>query len=79
VARNIHVPTLIIAGEDDWPIVRDDKALADLIPAEHRFVVVPNAGHLFEGPGQSERVAELSAAWFAEKLGTARASRRPGE
>ncbi len=68
VARNVRVPTLVIAGEDDWPIVRDDEELAGQIAGEHSFVVIPAAGHLFEGPGQAERVAELSAAWFGEKL-----------
>jgi len=69
VASNVHAPTLVIAGSEDWPIVREDEALATLIPAEHDFVVVPGAGHLFEGPGQAERVAELTADWFIAKLG----------
>jgi putative phosphoribosyl transferase len=68
IAPHVRVPTLVIAGEQDWPIVRDDEALTALIGGEHRFVVIPEAGHLFEGPGQSVKVADLSAKWFADQL-----------
>ena len=67
-ASRIHAPTLVIAGEDDIPIVEEDRALADALGGEHRFVTIAGAGHLFEGPGQQEEVAEHSASWFAEKL-----------
>ena len=32
------------------------------------FAVVPGATHLFEEPGTLDRVAELAAAWFGERL-----------
>lgn len=34
-----------------------------------QIVVVPGAGHLFEGPGQLERVAELAVEWFRAHMG----------
>jgi putative phosphoribosyl transferase len=68
LASDIHAPTLVISGERDVPIVDEDRALADVIAGEHRFVVIPGAGHLFEGPGQIEEVAQLSASWFIGHL-----------
>jgi pimeloyl-ACP methyl ester carboxylesterase len=67
-AAGIEAPTLVIAGALDVPIAEEDRALAEALAGEHEFAVIPGAGHLYEGPGQSERVAELSAAWFVEKL-----------
>ena len=67
-AARIEAPTLVIAGEQDVPIVEEDRALAEAFAGEHEFAVIPGAGHLYEGPGQSERVAELSVGWFVQKL-----------
>ncbi len=68
VAREVRVPTLVIAGEHDWPVVSEGETLASLIAADHSFVVIPEAGRLFEGHGQAAHVALLSAKWFADHL-----------
>jgi len=36
-------------------------------PAE--LEVIEGAGHLFEGPGELEKVARLAAEWFNKHLG----------
>ena len=36
---------------------------------DHDLVIVPGAGHLFEGPGELEHVAALAADWFLKRLG----------
>ena len=67
-AARIRATTLVIAGANDIPIVEEDRALADAIAGPHHFDVVPHAGHLFEGPGEMERVADLSVDWFVSHL-----------
>jgi hypothetical protein len=39
------------------------------MPGETRLEIVPGATHLFEEPGELERVAELAAAWFVDHAG----------
>ncbi|GAA3507253.1 phosphoribosyltransferase family protein [Streptomyces showdoensis] len=64
----VTAPTLLIVGGAD-PLVLDLNERAQRrLRCEHRLVTVPGAGHLFEEPGQLERVGELAAAWFAERL-----------
>jgi len=67
-AARIRATTLVIAGEADIPIVEEDRALAEVIAGPHRFEVIPHAGHLFEGPGEMERVSDLSVDWFVSHL-----------
>lgn len=67
-AAHIRATTLVIAGEADIPIVEEDRALAEVISGPHRFEVVAHAGHLFEGPGEMERVSDLSVGWFVSHL-----------
>lgn len=73
-AARIRATTLVIAGEADIPIVEEDRALAEVIDGPHHFEVIPHAGHLFDGPGEMERVSDLSVNWFVSHL---RASTRP--
>lgn len=73
-AARIRATTLVIAGANDIPIVEEDRALADVIAGPHHFDVVPHAGHLFERPGEMERVTDLSVDWFVSHL---RADMRP--
>jgi len=68
-ARYVKVPTLVIVGGEDAPILLDARTLMELLAGEKRLEIVPGAGHLFEGLEQMEKAAELTVDWFAEKLG----------
>lgn len=67
-ASRIEAPTLVVAGSADIPIVEEDRALAEALGGEHEFRTIEGAGHLFEGEGQAEEVAEHSVDWFVSKL-----------
>ncbi|MFJ3906790.1 phosphoribosyltransferase family protein [Streptomyces sp. NPDC090025] len=64
----VTAPTLLVVGGAD-PLVLDLNRRAErLLRCEHRLVVVPGAGHLFEEPGVLAQVGTLAAAWFADRL-----------
>jgi putative phosphoribosyl transferase len=66
VLERVRVPTLLIVGGDDEPVLSlNREALAQLV-GDHRLVVVPGATHLFEEPGALETVATLAADWFED-------------
>lgn len=66
----VVAPTLlIVGGKDDLVLELNKRALAALND-ESSLEVVEGAGHLFEEPGTLERVAELAAGWFRDRLGT---------
>lgn len=69
---DVHVPVLLIVGGDDRDVLGMNQEAARHL-ADHRIAVVPGAGHLFEGPGQLEQVADLARDWFLGHLPT-----RPG-
>jgi putative phosphoribosyl transferase len=68
----VAAPTLLIVGALDYEVLELNRQSQGLLP-DSRLEVVPGATHLFEEPGTLERVVELAADWFAEKL------RRRGE
>lgn len=67
-ARLVVAPTLIIVGGADTVVLDEGRALYAELAGDKRLEIIPGAGHLFEGPGEMDRVAELSAEWFAQKL-----------
>lgn len=66
--ETIHAPTLLIVGGDDRAVLTLNRDAAEYLE-NAEVAIVPRAGHLFEGPGELERVTELAAAWFREHLG----------
>lgn len=64
----VSVPTLLIVGGDDVPVIAMNRAAAARMSAEVRLEIVPGASHLFEEPGALERVAALAARWFEDHL-----------
>jgi putative phosphoribosyl transferase len=64
----VRVPTLLIVGGDDTPVLDLNRSAATRLGGPCDVVVVPGATHLFEEPGALERVAELAAGWFARNL-----------
>jgi dienelactone hydrolase len=64
----VRVPTLLIVGSKDEPVIQMNRdALAEL-EAEATLEIVPGATHLFEEPGTLDEVARLARAWFERWL-----------
>jgi putative phosphoribosyl transferase len=69
--QEVHQPTLLIVGERD-PIVIDlNRQVMNRLEGEKRFVIIPDASHLFEEPGALEQVARLARDWFVRYLQSA--------
>jgi pimeloyl-ACP methyl ester carboxylesterase len=64
----VQVPTLLIVGGDDGPVIEMNQEAYDQMVCERRMVIVPGASHLFEEPGTLEEVARLAAEWFTRYL-----------
>ncbi|MBE7385663.1 MAG: dienelactone hydrolase family protein [Leptolyngbya sp. SIO1E4] len=64
----IKVPTLLIVGGDDTPVVALNQKAYQYIPAEKHLKIIPGATHLFEEPGTLEQVAQLASQWFRKYL-----------
>jgi putative phosphoribosyl transferase len=64
----VSVPTLLIVGGLDTPVIQMSRAAMAQMPGEVRLDIVPSATHLFEEPGTLERVAILAAGWFSRYL-----------
>ncbi|MGA8145848.1 MAG: phosphoribosyltransferase family protein [Candidatus Acidiferrales bacterium] len=63
----VRVPTLLIVGGDDEPVIAMNReALAHLKCPDKRLVIIPGATHLFEEPGTLEDVARVAAEWFTQ-------------
>jgi len=72
--RRVQVPTLLIVGGNDVPVIGlNRKALDQLGAEEKQLVIVPRATHLFEEPGTLEEVARLAADWFTRHLSPTKA------
>jgi putative phosphoribosyl transferase len=76
VLHLISVPTLLIVGELDEPVLSINSSALELLKGPKRLAVVRGASHLFEEPGALEEVARLSAEWFSAYL-TAQATNAP--
>jgi dienelactone hydrolase len=64
----VGAPTLFVVGGADTEVLElNREALAELTCTKE-LAVVEGAGHLFEGDGELEEVADLAAEWFAEHL-----------
>lgn len=64
----VSVPTLLIVGGLDTPVIQMNRAAMAQMPGEVRLDIVPGATHLFEESGTLERVAILAAGWFSRYL-----------
>src|ERR687894_2524974 len=64
----VRVPTLLIVGGNDVPVIGMNTEALERLRAEKRLEVVAGATHLFEEPGALEEVARLAAPWFARYL-----------
>ena len=64
----VTAPTLFVVGGDDEDVLELNREAYDRLACEKRLDVIEGAGHLFEGPGELERVADAAADWFARYL-----------
>lgn len=68
VLAEIGAPTLFVVGGDDDAVLDANRDAYAALTCETALHVVEGAGHLFEGPGELEEVADVAADWFAEHL-----------
>ena len=64
----VRVPTLLIVGGEDRPVIALNREALDRIQSPKRLDIIPGATHLFEEPGALEEVARLAAEWFRRWL-----------
>ncbi|MFD1589073.1 dienelactone hydrolase family protein [Halorientalis brevis] len=72
VLDEVRAPTLFIVGGADYNVLALNREALTRLTCEKDLEVVPNAGHLFEGEGELEHVADVAATWFESKLTAAR-------
>lgn len=65
---DVTAPTLLLVGEEDPAVLARNRDALDDLPRETELYVVPGAGHLFQGRGELEEVAEVAADWFETHL-----------
>jgi putative phosphoribosyl transferase len=71
VLPRITVPTLLIVGGEDAPVIDMNRdAMRRMTAAAVEMTIVPGATHLFEEPGTLEEVERLAGNWFARYLQT---------
>ncbi|ELY44597.1 dienelactone hydrolase family protein [Natronorubrum sulfidifaciens] len=68
VFADVTAPSLFIVGGDDTQVLQRNREAAAELTCEHDLHVVAGAGHLFDGPGQLEEVADVAADWFEQHL-----------
>lgn len=66
---DVRAPTLFVVGGADTDVLELNRRAFEELTCEKDLHVVPGAGHLFEGEGELEAVADRAADWFAETLG----------
>lgn len=70
VLGQVHVPTLLIVGGSDVPVLELNRRALQAMPGPNLLKVVRGATHLFSEAGALEQVAQLAASWFASHLPT---------
>ncbi|MCU4750673.1 dienelactone hydrolase family protein [Halobacteria archaeon AArc-curdl1] len=68
VLDEVRAPTLFVVGGNDSQVLELNREALDQLTCERDLHVVEGAGHLFEGEGELEEVADVAADWFAENL-----------
>ncbi|MFB1064633.1 dienelactone hydrolase family protein [Natrinema sp. H-ect4] len=64
----VQAPSLFIVGGNDTQVLELNRDALEELRCEKDLHVVEGAGHLFEGEGELEEVADVAADWFAENL-----------
>jgi pimeloyl-ACP methyl ester carboxylesterase len=68
VLDEVRAPTLFVVGGADTQVLDLNREAYDELTCQKDLHVVAGAGHLFEGEGELEEVAEVAADWFAATL-----------
>jgi len=68
LADKITVPTMLIVGENDHPILEENQQFLDMLGVDKELVIVPGAIHAFEEPDQLEVAMEASLRWYEKYL-----------
>lgn len=69
--KSVRAAIMLLVGTNDSKeiIELNKKALKQLKNAKSKeLVMVPNAGHLFEGEGAIDKVADISTKWFDKTI-----------
>ncbi|WP_277552690.1 dienelactone hydrolase family protein [Halobaculum limi] len=64
----VTAATLLVVGGADTAVLELNRAAQGALTCPNALEVVDDAGHLFEGTGELEVVAELAADWFEQEL-----------
>jgi alpha-beta hydrolase superfamily lysophospholipase len=66
----VTAPTLLLVGGNDSHVLDLNRAALQVLGSAggSELVVVPRAGHLCEGPGLLEAVADAACEWFGRHL-----------
>jgi putative phosphoribosyl transferase len=73
--RHLKAPTLLIVGSEDKQVVELNRKALYQMQCEKELETVAGAGHLLDGPGALEQVADLAVAWFERHLGQSTTAR----
>ncbi|SEL63013.1 Alpha/beta hydrolase family protein [Maribacter orientalis] len=66
--HKVTAPTLLIVGGWDDAVIELNEKAYQKLKSERKLEIVPMATHLFEESGKLEKVAHISANWFAKYL-----------
>jgi dienelactone hydrolase len=64
----VSAATLFIVGGADRQVLELNREAREQLTCPNDLAVIEGAGHLFEGPGELDEVAELAAEWFEDHL-----------
>ncbi|MFQ3319043.1 MAG: pimeloyl-ACP methyl ester carboxylesterase [Natronomonas sp.] len=65
---DVTAPTLFVVGGEDDDVLELNREAFETLDCEKDLHVVEGAGHLFEGEGELEIVADVAAEWFERYL-----------
>ncbi len=61
---DVRCPTLLIVGGTDEWVLEANRRAAGRMRCVNEIAVIPGAGHLFEGRGELDTVAQLAGDWL---------------
>jgi len=65
---DVTAPTLFVVGGADTQVLERNRDAFEQLSSTKELTVIEGAGHLFEGEGELEAVAEHAAEWFETYL-----------
>lgn len=68
VVDSVRAPTLLVVGGEDESVLELNREVHGALSCQKDLQIVAGAGHLFEGPGELEEVADHAATWFTNHL-----------